>query len=141
MKREIEKLLREICFIVKIEGRIVLKDYPITAAQFDLLQRLYFRGSMKMVDLSQSLGIAKSTLSGITKRLESAGYVERKRGIDKRVYMLSISEKGKQIIQSVIERRIEFIGKVLENIGEQRSKELLKLLERLKEEMEKCRSC
>jgi DNA-binding MarR family transcriptional regulator len=141
LKREIEKLLREICFIVKIEGRIVLKDYPITAAQFDLLQRLYFRGSMKMVDLSQSLGIAKSTLSGITKRLESAGYVERKRGIDKRVYMLSISEKGKQIIQSVIERRIEFIGKVLENIGEQRSKELLKLLERLKEEMEKCRSC
>jgi DNA-binding MarR family transcriptional regulator len=141
LKREIEKLLREICFIVKIEGRIVLKDYPITAAQFDLLQRLYFRGPMKMVDLSQSLGIAKSTLSGITKRLESAGYVERKRGIDKRVYMLSISEKGKQIIQSVIERRIEFIGKVLENIGEQRSKELLKLLERLKEEMEKCRSC
>jgi DNA-binding MarR family transcriptional regulator len=94
-----------------------------------------------MVDLSQSLGIAKSTLSGITKRLESAGYVERKRGTDKRVYMLSISEKGKQIIQSVIERRVEFIGKVLENIGEQRSKELLKLLERLKEEMEKCRSC
>lgn len=140
MKKEIEKLLREICFIVKVEGRLVLKEYPITSAQFDLLQRLYFRGPMKMVDLSQSLGIAKSTLSGIVKRLESAGYVERKRGTDKRVYMLSVTDEGRRIIENVIERRVEFIGRVLERIGEERSKELLRLLEVLRKEMEKCRS-
>lgn len=140
MKKEIEKLLREICFVVKVEGRLVLKEYPITSAQFDLLQRLYFRGPMKMVDLSQSLGIAKSTLSGIVKRLENAGYVERKRGMDKRVYMLSVTDEGRRIIENVIERRVEFIGKVLERIGEERSKELLRLLEVLRKEMEKCRS-
>lgn len=140
MKKEIEKLLREICFTVKVEGRLVLKEYPITSAQFDLLQRLYFRGPMKMVDLSQSLGIAKSTLTGIVKRLEASGYVERKRGTDRRVRMLSISEKGKKVIESVIERRVEFVGRVLENFGEQKAKELYSLLEQLKEEMEKCRS-
>lgn len=140
MKKEIEKLLREICFIVKVEGRLVLKEYSITSAQFDLLQRLYFRGPMKMVELSQSLGIAKSTLSGIVKRLENAGYVERKRGADKRVYMLSVTDEGRRIIENVIERRVEFIGRVLERIGEERSKELLRLLEVLRKEMEKCRS-
>ncbi|MGB9789429.1 MAG: MarR family winged helix-turn-helix transcriptional regulator [Thermotoga caldifontis] len=140
MKKEIEKLLREICFIVKVEGRLVLKEYPITSAQFDLLQRLYFRGPMKMVDLSQSLGIAKSTLSGIVKRLENTGYVERKRGADKRVYMLSVTDEGRRIIENVIERRVEFIGRVLERVGEERSKELLRLLEVLRKEMEKCRS-
>ncbi|WP_041075934.1 MarR family winged helix-turn-helix transcriptional regulator [Thermotoga caldifontis] len=140
MKKEIEKLLREICFIVKVEGRLVLKEYSITSAQFDLLQRLYFRGPVKMVDLSQSLGIAKSTLSGIVKRLENAGYVERRRGADKRVYMLSVTDEGRRIIENVIERRVEFIGRVLERIGEERSKELLRLLEVLRKEMEKCRS-
>jgi len=140
LKKEIEKLLREICFIVKVEGRLVLKEYPITSAQFDLLQRLYFRGPMKMVDLSQSLGIAKSTLSGIVKRLENTGYVERKRGADKRVYMLSVTDEGRRIIENVIERRVEFIGRVLERVGEERSKELLRLLEVLRKEMEKCRS-
>ncbi|KAF2957310.1 MarR family transcriptional regulator [Thermotoga sp. Ku-13t] len=140
MKKEIEKLLREICFTVKVEGRLVLKEYPITSAQFDLLQRLYFRGPMKMVDLSQSLGIAKSTLSGIVKRLENVGYVERKRGTDKRVYMLSVTDEGRRIIENVIERRVEFIGRVLERIGEERSRELLRLLEVLRKEMEKCRS-
>ncbi len=140
MKKEIEKLLREICFIVKVEGRLVLKEYSITSAQFDLLQRLYFRGPVKMVELSQSLGIAKSTLSGIVKRLENAGYVERRRGADKRVYMLSVTDEGRRIIENVIERRVEFIGRVLERIGEERSKELLRLLEVLRKEMEKCRS-
>lgn len=140
MKRDVEKLLREICFTIKVEGRLVLRDYPITAAQFDLLQRLYFRGPMKMVDLSQALGIAKSTLSGIVKRLELAGYIERKRGADKRIYMLYVTAEGKKIIESVIERRVEFVGKVLQKMGEHRASELLRLLNHLKEEMEKCRS-
>jgi transcriptional regulator, MarR family len=80
LKKEIEKVLRDICFMVKVEGRLVLKNYPITAAQFDLLQRLYFRGPMKMTELSTMLGIAKSTLSGIVRRLENVGYLSRTRG-------------------------------------------------------------
>ncbi|MEJ5229823.1 MAG: MarR family transcriptional regulator [Pseudothermotoga sp.] len=140
MKRELEKVLRDICFIVKVEGRLVLKDYPITAAQFDLLQRLYFKGPMKMTELSSSLGIAKSTLSGIVQRLENTGYVSRVRGKDKRVYMISVTEVGKGVVKSVIEKRVEFIGKVIERMGEQNSLELLKILQRFKEEIEKCRS-
>ncbi|MGJ8455277.1 MarR family winged helix-turn-helix transcriptional regulator [Pseudothermotoga sp. U03pept] len=140
MKRELEKILRDICFIVKVEGRLVLKDYPITAAQFDLLQRLYFKGPMKMTELSTSLGIAKSTLSGIVQRLENTGYLSRVRGKDKRVYMISVTEVGKTVVKSVIEKRVEFIGKVIEKMGEANSLELLKILQKFKEEIEKCRS-
>jgi len=141
LKRELEKILRDICFIVKVEGRLVLKDYPITAAQFDLLQRLYFKGPMKMTELSASLGIAKSTLSGIVQRLENTGYISRVRGKDKRVYMISVTEVGKTVVKSVIEKRVEFIGKVIEKMGEANSLELLKILQKFKEEIEKCRSC
>lgn len=140
MKKELEKILRDICFIVKIEGRRVLKDYPITAAQFDLLQRLYFKGPMKMTELSSSLGIAKSTLSGIVQRLEGTGYVTRIRGKDKRVFMISVTEVGKAVVKSVIEKRVEFIGKVIDAMGEERSVELLKTLQKFKEEIEKCRN-
>lgn len=140
MKKELEKILRDICFIVKVEGRRVLKDYPITAAQFDLLQRLYFKGPMKMTELSSSLGIAKSTLSGIVQRLEGTGYVTRIRGKDKRVFMISVTEVGKAVVKSVIEKRVEFIGKVIDAMGEERSVELLKTLQKFKEEIEKCRN-
>jgi len=140
LKKELEKILRDICFIVKVEGRRVLKDYPITAAQFDLLQRLYFKGPMKMTELSSSLGIAKSTLSGIVQRLEGTGYVTRIRGKDKRVFMISVTEVGKAVVKSVIEKRVEFIGKVIDAMGEERSVELLKTLQKFKEEIEKCRN-
>ncbi|HOJ87775.1 MAG TPA: MarR family transcriptional regulator [Pseudothermotoga sp.] len=140
MKKELEKILRDICFIVKVEGRRVLKDYPITAAQFDLLQRLYFKGPMKMTELSSSLGIAKSTLSGIVQRLEGTGYVTRIRGKDKRVFMISVTDVGKAVVKSVIEKRVEFIGKVIDAMGEERSVELLKTLQKFKEEIEKCRN-
>ncbi len=140
MKKELEKILRDICFIIKVEGRLVLKNYPITSAQFDLLQRLYFKGPMKMTELSTALGIAKSTLSGIVQRLENIGYVSRIRGKDKRVFMVSVTEVGKTVVRSVIEKRVEFVGKVIDAMGEESSKELLKILQKFKEEIEKCRN-
>ncbi|GLI48200.1 MULTISPECIES: MarR family winged helix-turn-helix transcriptional regulator [Pseudothermotoga] len=140
MKKEIEKVLRDICFMVKVEGRLVLKNYPITAAQFDLLQRLYFRGPMKMTELSTMLGIAKSTLSGIVRRLENVGYLSRTRGKDKRVFMISATAEGKKVVESVIEKRVEFVGKVLQELGKEDSNQLLQLLQKFKEAIEKCRS-
>lgn len=126
--------------MVKVEGRLVLKDYPITAAQFDLLQRLYFRGPMKMTELSTMLGIAKSTLSGIVRRLENVGYLSRTRGKDKRVFMISATAEGKKVVESVIEKRVEFVGKVLQELGKEDSNQLLQLLQKFKEAIEKCRS-
>ncbi len=140
MRENLEKILREICFIVKVEGRLVLKDYPITPAQFDLLQRLYFRGPMRMTELSTNLGIAKSTLSGIVKRLETMKYVKRERGTDKRVFLISITNKGEEIVQAVIQKRVDFIGKVIETFGEKKTKQLYSILLEFKEGIEKCRS-
>ncbi len=140
MREDLEKLLRDICFIVKVEGRLVLKEHPITPAQFDLLQRLYFRGPMRMTELSTNLGIAKSTLSGIVKRLETMNYVKRERGKDRRVFLISITNKGKEIVLAVIKKRVEFIGKVIEKFGEKKTKELYSILQEFKEEIEKCRS-
>jgi len=139
LSREFEKLLREICFMIKVEGRRVLKNYPITPAQFDLLQSLYFRGPCRMTDLSLKMGIAKSTLSGLVQRLENEGYVHRGKGKDKRVYLISITEKGKSVIQSVIEKRIAFIEKISKRLGKERSEKLMDLLIRFKEEIEFCR--
>ncbi|HEY8540823.1 MAG TPA: MarR family transcriptional regulator, partial [Pseudothermotoga sp.] len=87
-----------------------------------------------------TLGIAKSTLSGIVQRLENIGYVSRIRGKDKRVFMISVTEVGKSVVRSVIEKRVEFIGRVIDAMGEERSMELLKILQRFKEEIEKCRN-
>ncbi|HAY99133.1 MAG TPA: MarR family transcriptional regulator, partial [Mesotoga sp.] len=75
----LEKNLRTISTRIRREGRKVLRDFPITPAQFDVLQVLFFNGEKRMSDISRWLGITKSTTTGLVKRLIDADLVERRR--------------------------------------------------------------
>ncbi len=115
---EIELLLRMTCFRVKIAGRVVLKDFELTASQFDILQHLYFEGPHHMTQLSERMGVTKSTMTGLVSRLENCSYVVRERyEKDRRVYVVKITKKGENIIRKVIEKRIEFIASSLSEIN------------------------
>ncbi|MBO8160272.1 MAG: MarR family transcriptional regulator [Thermosipho sp. (in: Bacteria)] len=131
MAKKLEKILREICFRIKVKGREVLKNYPITPAQFDLMQKIYFTGPKTMSELSVSLGIAKSTTTGLVSRLEKDGFLKRvKSSADKRIIHTSLTEKGKKVIDEVINERIEFIKNVLSGLPEDFENELIELLEK-----------
>ncbi|AFG34898.1 transcriptional regulator [Fervidobacterium pennivorans DSM 9078] len=113
----LEQLLRTICFRIRVHGREALKNYSITAAQFDLLQRVYFNGPQTMTKLSQSLGIAKSTTSGLVMRLVRDGFLNRKRDeTDRRVFKVEITPLGEQVIKAVIEMRVKYIEEVIRQI-------------------------
>ncbi|AEX84584.1 MarR family transcriptional regulator [Marinitoga sp. 1135] len=112
-----EKIIRDICFKVKVEGRKIIKNSDISPAQFDLLQILYFRGPKRVTDISLILGITKSTTTGLINRLEASGYLEKvKDKRDKRVTTITITEKGKNVIDEVIKARVEFMQKVLDKM-------------------------
>ncbi|MCD6545972.1 MAG: MarR family transcriptional regulator [Thermotogae bacterium] len=138
MYKELELLLRRLCFNVKVEGRKVLKDFDITPSQFDILQKLFFMGEMRLTDLSDMLGITKGTASGIVKRLVDYGYVEKvKSQIDRRVYNLSITNEGKKVIEEVINRRIEYIKRVFSSFDEKTQKAFLDHLKEITKVIEK----
>ena len=95
---EMEKILRRVSMRIRREGRKVLRDFPITPAQFDVLQVLYFRGEKRMSDISKFLGITKSTTTGLVGRLIEAGFVEKRRSAyDKRSYIIQTSEAGRTL--------------------------------------------
>ncbi len=113
---EIELLLRKICFKVKVAGRYVLKDFELTPSQFDILHSLYFEGPKRMSDLSEKTGVTKSTMTGLISRMETLDYIKRVQSArDRRVTLVQITSEGEKIIQSVIEKRINFIRKSVEN--------------------------
>lgn len=112
-----EKILRDICFKIKVEGRKIIKNTDISPAQFDLLQILYFRGPKRVTDISITLGITKSTTTGLINRLETSGYLQKaKDKQDKRVTTITITEKGINVIEEVIKARVLFMDKVLSQI-------------------------
>ncbi|ABR31376.1 MarR family transcriptional regulator [Thermosipho melanesiensis] len=132
MSKKVENLLRDICFRIKVKGREVLKEFPITPAQFDLMQKLYFAGEQTMTELSRMLGIAKSTTTGLVSRLENEGFVERKRRKnDKRIIIVVLTKKGEYVIDKVIFKRIEFVEEVLKDFDNNSKEVLVSLLEKL----------
>ncbi|HOB15577.1 MAG TPA: MarR family transcriptional regulator [Defluviitoga sp.] len=115
---QMEKLIREICSKIKSEGRKVLKDFDISPAQFDVLQIVYFRGPKKLSDISKRLGITKSTTTGLVSRLEMMGYLQKEKSPeDRRVYMVDITQKGKDLIDEVIENRVKLMENVYNKLG------------------------
>ncbi|MDN5342090.1 MarR family transcriptional regulator [Oceanotoga sp. DSM 15011] len=136
---QMEKIMREINFKIKIEGRKVLKQLELSTAQFDVLQILYFKGDKKLSDISKSLGVTKSTTTGLIKRLEALNLIEKiQSSKDKRIYNVKITTKGKKIIDEVIIRRISLMEKVIEKMGKDETfiEKLIKLKNTLNEVVE-----
>jgi len=116
--KEIEQIMRTVCFYIRVEGRKVLKNMDISSAQFDVLQTLYFNGPKKLSDISKKLGVTKSTTTGLIKRLEILGVIEKTQSEeDKRVYMVKISDSGIELIEEVISRRVVLMEKVVNKMG------------------------
>ncbi len=133
----IEHVLRAISTRVRREGRKVLRDFPITPAQFDVLQILYFRGEKRMSDISSVLGITKSTTTGLVRRLMDSDFVRKQRSPkDRRSFMIKLSPSGEVLVESVIKRRVGFLQKVLKQTGTSKPQDYEKLLRELLEAMQ-----
>jgi MarR family transcriptional regulator, organic hydroperoxide resistance regulator len=116
---EIERLLREIGIILKRKGRDILSAFPITNPQFDALFVLYQEGDMTIGELSQRMYLACSTMTDLIDRMEKNGVVERVRDTrDRRVVRIHMLEKGKKIIEEVLEARRQYLVEMLSHLSD-----------------------
>lgn len=114
----IEKNIRYINGIIKHKGREILKNYCITTPQFIALQWLLEDGDLTIGELSNKINLAFSTTTDLVDRMEKNVLVERKRGTkDRRVVRIHLLEKGREIIQEVIEKRQVYLAEVLKEMS------------------------
>ena len=120
--QEMERLLREIAATVRRQGRRALGAMGITGPQFDALNQLR-RAAMTMGELCERLEVASSTLTDLIDRMERAGLVKRCRvETDKRVVRLQISDRGRAVIEGVLQARAAYVGAVLDRLpGDRRA--------------------
>src|SRR5699024_802465 len=89
-----------------------------------------FRSGITIGELAMRLYLAHSTTTDIVDKLESGNYVRRDRSDkDKRLVLVSMEEKGREIIQQVIDKRIDYIAKITANLDEAERKILPAALE------------
>ncbi len=134
--RDIEKHLRKIDYIIRKNGRLILSDFNITVPQFRALQILINEGEMTISELSQKMDLACSTITDLVDRMENSSLVKRKKDTkDKRVVRIEVLSKGNDILEKVLEKRIEYLSEKLKNISDKDKKSLSDSLENLYHEM------
>ncbi|MFD2654512.1 MarR family winged helix-turn-helix transcriptional regulator [Gracilibacillus thailandensis] len=133
---DIERELRFLSGIIKQKGREILNNYPITTPQFIALQFLLEQGDLTLGELSKKINLAFSTTTDLVDRMEKNDIVERVKDTkDRRVVRIHLLEKGRKIIQEVIEKRQKYLGEVLSNVKEEDMEQLSRLLHLLHQEM------
>lgn len=133
---QMEKRLRYISGMIKQNGRKILNNYPITSPQFIALQWLLEEGDLTIGELSNRISHAFSTTTDLVDRMEKNELVERVRDTnDRRVVRIHLLEKGKHIIEEVIDKRQAYLGEVLTKFSEEEKEQLNHLLDFLYKEM------
>lgn len=122
---KIEKYLRKVDYIIRRNGREILLDFNITVPQFSALQILINKGNMTIGELSQEMALACSTITDLIDRMEKSELVVRKRDDrDKRVVRVEVLEKGYDILEKVLSKRIKYLDSKLINFGDENKRNL-----------------
>ncbi len=132
----IEKHLRKVDYIIRKKGRSILNDFNITVPQFTALQILINNGDLTIGELSQRMDLACSTITDLIDRMEKAELVKRtKDEKDKRVVRVLVLKKGHNILDKVLEKRIEFLETKLDDLTLDEKEHLKIALEKLHQNM------
>ncbi len=133
---KIEKYLRKIDHIIRLKGREILSDFNITIPQFTALQILINNQGMTIGELSQKMALACSTITDLIDRMERNGLVIRKKDEnDKRVVRIEVLSKGHEIVDKVLEKRIDYLNTKMKSLTEEQKVFLSEGLERLYDSM------
>jgi len=129
---EMEYVLRKMSAIIKQKGREILQNFPITPPQFVALQWLNEEGDMTIGELSNKMYLAFSTTTDLVDRMENNQLVERIRDKkDRRVIRIHLLNKGRRIIQEVIEARQKYLASILTDMNHEQIMEIDKSIKSL----------
>jgi len=112
---------------------LVFSKYGITTEQWRVLACIGSRGPFRPVDIASLLERAPNSVSMLVDRMVKAGLVRRTRDRkDRRAVFVSLTDKGKEAIESTVPAGWEFIHKVVSALSYDDQRALVDMLETLK---------
>lgn len=92
----------------------------ISFPQFKMLHMLHRCGAKKVSELADRQGLTSAAITGLTDRLLVEGYVERTRTEqDRRVVMISITEKGRELVEKLNESQKETVQQIFSDLSDE----------------------
>lgn len=114
-----------------------LAQYNLTLPQFDVLAQLAREEGITQQTLADRLLVTKGNVCGLMDRMMEQELVERRADPeDRRAYMLHLTPKGKQLIETVLPAHSRIIADLVGKLAPEKQKQLLDLLRELDRALE-----
>lgn len=111
---------------------VTIKKGGLTVSQFAVLEFLYHKGDHKICDIIDKILATSGNITVVIKNLERDGLVKKINDPeDKRSVFISITEKGKNIIESIFPDHIENINNIFSVLSEEEKNMLIQIGKKL----------
>ena len=119
--------------IHKIEYETIKKS-GLTTAQFGVLEALYNIGDLRICELIEKILTTSGNITVVIKNLEKDGLVRKYSDpLDKRATIISITDKGKNIIEEILPEHIINISKIFDILTDEEKNQLKRILKKFKD--------
>lgn len=137
---EVRNLFRNIAKNYKSYVFSQVSPLDFTVPQVTLLHELYHHPNITLKEVSELMGLAKSTTCGIVDRLVQKGFVIRTVDPeDRRTVKLSLSPQINDLNATFEMIRTDYFYRVLKNLSESDIKEIINALQKINTAMNKTR--
>ncbi|MDM8534290.1 MarR family transcriptional regulator [Clostridiaceae bacterium HSG29] len=127
---EHKSIFEKVFFENFIDGYSFPKELNQTHIRTILM--LYFKDSCPMAKISEKTNLKKGSFTSVANKLIKLGYIEKNRDkIDKRVYKLNLTQKGKKIASEVGIAHNEYVNNLFKGLSSKEKTEYFKAIERI----------
>ena len=111
-----------------------MKAGGLTSSQFAVLEVLYSKGDLKICEIIEKILTTSGNVTVVIKNLEKDGLVSKNSDPeDKRSMLISITDKGKKIMDEIFPKHIDNINNIFNILTTEEKLELKKILKKFKE--------
>lgn len=110
-----------------------IKKSGLTTAQFGVLEALYNKGDLRICEIIEKILTTSGNITVVIKNLEKDGFVKKNLDPqDKRSTIISITDKGKNIIEEILPDHINNISKIFDVLTDEEKITLKGILKKFK---------
>ena len=106
-----------------------LQEYKLNISEFGVLEMLYHKGDQPVQKVADKILVTSGTITYVINKLEKKDLViRRKCNKDKRIYYVSLTEKGRDYIAHIFPKHKEFLNNLFKDLSEEDKRELVENL-------------
>ena len=118
----------------QLKENLHVTQFGVSIVEFRCLRILQGNPKITVNQLAHKMSLTSSRITRIVDGLVTKKLVDRVSGeTDRRIYHLSLTQKGKKLIQEMLDKYVEMHEKILSKIPAEKKREILDCLKTLNE--------